>query len=299
MATKNYGQLERTIIDNFKAKGNFYFQGKNYKLVTVGKPSVSNGECKTDVYILGKTESGEQKEIKISVKTESSNEFQENKVSALRAEEYFGLDWASIIAETCRKIEDRFISQSVVFGSGKHPTKPNSITLGWKLEIASKERKLSAPIALSDQQIREYVYKGSNLSDSKKNAFVNGSIIPNSGVAEYILYSELYRDQNPDAILQNLKLIDSLKIKPTYLIFTANNWRTDVDSTDGPRPLAVRVKWEVINGKLSRSLLFDNPLSYTGQDWRMHIKPVLKQLGVQHPSQMTYSHFNEPKLFIP
>lgn len=299
MAIKNYGQLEQTIIENFKNKGTFYFQGEQYKIIRVGKPTVSHGECKTDVYILGQTNSGILKEIKISVKTESNNEFHENKVTAQRAEEYFGLDWANTISNTSRSIENRFLLQPVIYGSGKHPTKPNSITQGWKLEITSKPRNLSAPIALSEQQIREYVYKGSNLSEAKRNASVNGTIITNSGVAEYILYSELYSNLNPDDILNELVSIDTMKIKPTYLIFTANNWRTDVDKTDGPRSLAVRVKWELIKGRLSRSILFDEPLIHTGQDWRYHLHPILKELGVGHPSQMKSLHFNEPSLFIP
>lgn len=299
MAPKNYGQLEQKIIDNFRNKGHFYFQGEYYTLLLVGKPFVAYGECKTDVYILGQSSSGALKEIKISVKTESSNEFQENKVSAQRAEEYFGSDWSNIISKTCKGIEDRFLSQSVVYGSGRYPTLPNSITQGWKLEIASKERKLSAPLALTELQIREYVYKGSNLSDTKKNASVNGNVISNSGIAEYILYTELFSNLNPDDIINKLVSIETMKVKPTHLIFTANNWRTDLDQTDGSRPLAVRVKWELINGRLSRSILFDEPLIHTGKDWKSHLYPILEQLGVHHPSNMSSLHFNEPHLFIP
>ena len=298
MATKDYGQLEREIIDNFRNAGEFTFQGHNYRLITVGKPTVPSGECKTDVYILGENNLGERKEIKLSVKTASTNEFQENKVSAQRAEEYFGDNWSNIITETCKSIENRFLSQPLIYSSGKHPTKPNSITLGWKLEIASKARNLSAPISLSNQEIRDYVYKGTNLSKSKKHAYVNGSIIRNSGVAEYILYSELYKNLQPNAILQEIKPIDSITINPTFLIFTANNWRTDEDKTDGARPLAVRVKYGIHNGKLSRSLLFDSPLQHTGQEWRSHIRPVLQYLGVSHPYQMNLHHFNEPHIFL-
>ena len=45
--------------------------------------------------------------------------------------------------------------------------------------------------------------------------------------------------------------IDTKKIDDTYLIFTANNYRTDVEKADGKRPLAVRIEWECKNNKLT------------------------------------------------
>lgn len=300
MPKKDYGKLEQHIISVFKNESSFTFKGEQYKLITATKPSVqSGGECKTDVYIYGETASGNTLDIKLSVKKESSNEFQENKVSAKRAESYFGENWSNIITDTCLSIKDRFEEQPLVFGTGKHPTKPNSITLGWKLEISSKPRKLSAKINLSESKIRDYVYKGTNLSQSKRDALINGVVVPNSGIANYILYSETDAIKSTADIINNMQLIDEIELKPTYLIFTGNNLRTDVDKTDGARPLAVRVNWKVVNGKLDRDIIFDEPLFHTGKEWKNNVKQVFSQIGLLHPINMTYNNFNNHDLFIP
>ena len=48
------------------------------------------------------------------------------------------------------------------------------------------------------------------------------------------------------------------------MIFTANNYRTDVEKADGKRPLAVRIEWECKNNKLTPLFYYDKPLHYTG-----------------------------------
>ena len=46
---------------------------------------------------------------------------------------------------------------------------------------------------LSTEQIID-VYSGTNISDDKKNATVNGTVIKNSGIANYILWESDYTD---------------------------------------------------------------------------------------------------------
>lgn len=300
MSKKDYGKLEQHIISIFKKEGSFYFNGENYTVQNIAKPTVSSGgECKTDVFLEGKSDSGKHIILKLSVKRESNNEFQENKVSAERAESYFGSNWSEIIKKSCLSIMDNFHKQPLVFATGKHPTKPNSITLGWKLEIASKPRTLSTKIDLTDQEVRDYVYKGTNLSSSKKNALINGVAIPDSGVAEYILFSEIADIKTTADVINNMKLINSLIIKPTYLIFTGNNLRTAEDKTDGARPLAVKVKWQLIEGKISREIVFDAPLEETGKDRKHLVYKMLKELGISHPSKMSKNNFVNGDIFIP
>jgi len=299
MQIRAYRELEEKVIRIFKTEGQFEIGGTAYKVRMVDKPRPSFGECKTDVYVLGESTSVKKSiELKISVKTSSSNEFQENKVTLERAEAYFGPDWSSIVQRSCGSIEDRFNKVELVYASGKYPTKPNSITLGWKLEIADKPRNLSAPISLTEQQVRDYVYKGTNLSPDKKNASVNNVLVVNSGVANVMLKAEIAELKTTREIISKLELIDRMKIKPTYLIFTANNYRTDVDKTDGARSLAVRVDWSVAGNKLSRKIIFDKPLLYTGKEWKQNAKDALKQLGKKHPSDMTRADFVDPSIFL-
>lgn len=299
LAKKSYRELEDKVINLFRTEGQFELGGTIFKVKKVDKPRPSSGECKTDVYVLGESNIGKLVELKISVKTSSSNEFQENKVTPERAEAYFGSNWREIIKKSCSGIEEKFEEVGLVFASGKHPTKPNSITLGWKLEIADKARNLSAPIELSEQEIRDYVYKGTNLTTGKKNAYVNGQLVENSGIANWMLKAQLNELETVSDIMSELELIDEMDIKPTYLIFTANNYRTDVDKTDGARSLAVRVDWDVDGNKLKRNIVFDEPLEYTGKEWKSNAANALRQLGKRHPSQLTRNDFVDPSIFLP
>lgn len=176
--------------------------------------------------------------------------------------------------------------------------------MGWKLELASKRRRLSAPIQLTDQELRDYIFKGTNLPKNKRNALVNGSVIKNSGVADYILFAELDEIQTVDDIFTRIEKIDKVKLEPIYLIFTANNFRTDKEkksssakSTDGKRPLAVRVKWTFENGKLKHKFLFDEPCKYTGYDVKLDTINELRKMGKFHPQDMSEEDFHDPSIF--
>lgn len=287
MARKSYGLLEDRVIEVFQNEHSFSYDEVCYKVLKVGKPRPSSGECKTDVYVLGQSPNNSKIELKISIKTRSSNEFQENKVTAKKMEAYFGTGWEETVIKASKNLRAEFENRPLIYVTKHHPVKPDSITLGWKLEIASKPRSLSAPIPLTDKEIRDYVYKGTNQSTEKKNASVNGEMIINSGIAEFLLVTEIDEIKSTSDVINQMQLIDDAKISPTYLIFTANNYRTREDSADGPRPLAVFVKWTCIDNKLISEIIYDSPLLYTGQN---DIKPILlealNKLGKKHPSEM-------------
>jgi len=219
LGTKDYRKLEQKVINIIKLTGHFIFNNKEYKLVEIGKPqSQGSGEPKTDVYILG-MHKGEKKELKLSLKLKSTNEFQENKINSDRAESLFGKNYAKIIEDTALNIKHLFESQPLIYVSGRHPIRPNSFTMGWKLELANKPRKLSSPLQLSKRQIRDYIYKGTNLPDDKKNSLVNGKIVENFGVANYMLYAELHEINSVEDIFEKIKPIDSIDFDQLYLIF--------------------------------------------------------------------------------
>ena len=69
-------------------------------------------------------------------------------------------------------------------------TEKGAITLGWKFELLNKKSgDLSGKLLLTEEQVID-VYAGSNLSGEKRNAMVNGKVIENSGIANYILMNE-------------------------------------------------------------------------------------------------------------
>lgn len=268
MAVKNYRKLEDHIIDTFAAQRIFTYQQKVYEVLVADKPRPQGGggECKTDVFVRAKEQETEQIiDFKISVKSESSQEFQQNKVSAQTAEDFFGNDWENIVISSTKMLEDKFKDRTLLYASGKNPTKPNSMTVGWKLEIASKQRKLSVKVPLTDNEIREYVYRGTNQIDAKKDSVVNNEIVVGSGIAEYMLVTEIEKINSVDDVMAQMVPIEQYPVNDTYLIFTANNYRTDVKKADGPRPLAVRIEWQCKDGKLIPEFCFDSPLKYTGE----------------------------------
>lgn len=233
--SKMYRELEDHIISTFNNERIFHYREKQYSVIVATKPRPSSGECKTDVYVLLKDENNKKYEVKISVKRKGNNEFQENKVTAKKAEAYFGATWQSIISRAAYSIQDRFESRPLIYQSGKHPTKPK---------------------------------------------------IPNSGIASYLLATEINDIHSVNDILNQMQYIDNMVLRDIYLIFTANNYRTDVDSADGPRALAVSINWKCINSRLTPEFEYKRPLAYTGEgDMKPILLLALDQLGKRHPEQ--------------
>ena len=296
MPPSNSLDLEQHIISVFKECNAFNLNGINYVVDVVGKPRPSSGECKTDVYVRAHDNiRGSSFELKISVKDKSTNEFQANKMTVNDASNIFGRDWANIISSAAKSIRGEFEKRPLIFAKRKHPTKANSITLGWKLEIASKERKLSAKIPLQIQEIRDYIFKGTQLDDDKRNAKVDNKMIVNSGVADYILFADINNINTTNDIISKLELIDNYNPPEIYLIFTANNYRTKDDSTDGVRSLAVQIERICENGKLTPKFRYDNPLQKTGPDMKSILLKALASLGKIHPEEMNNQDISDKK----
>lgn len=299
MPPLNSLKLEQVVIQKFQ-NASFELNNIAYTVKCVGKPRPSSpgGECKTDVYVKGVDCKGNILELKISVKDKNTNEFQANKLTKEDASNYFGENWSDIIEKASRSIAEKFENKPLIFAKPKYPTKVNSITLGWKLEIANKPRKLSAKISLTDKGIRDYVFKGSKLSEEKKNAKVNGVEIKNSGVADYLLFANKDEIKNKTAndIVSELIPIDKYTPPDIYLIFTANNYRTDEDSADGPRSLAVQIGWSCTNGKLTPKFIYEGPLLKTGEtDMKPLLLSALKSLGKSNPDEMCENDVSDKK----
>ncbi|MCM1127796.1 MAG: hypothetical protein NC429_15155 [Lachnospiraceae bacterium] len=287
---KNYRRLEEHIIDIFASQRLFTYQGRLYEVLTADKPRPqgAGGECKTDVFVrVRERETSNLFDLKISVKSEGSQEFQQNKVSARTAEDFFGNGWEYIVMESALSIEEHFRNRILLYASERYPIKPNSMTLGWKLEIASKKRELSVKVPLTDEEIREYVYRGVNQPENKKNSIVNNMVVFDSGVADYMLVTEIPRINSAEDVINQMIPIAGYPVNDTYFIFTANNYRTDVKTADGPRPLAVRIEWNCLGGKLIPRLCFDSPLQYTGErDMAPLAVAALRALGKQNVNEI-------------
>ncbi|MDZ5781892.1 hypothetical protein [Marinococcus luteus] len=284
---KAYTELEKYVVNLFLKEKFFIWKEKRFEVDIVDKPRPrGSGECKTDVYVRGFNKFEGNIELKISIKKENSQEFQENKLTPEATENLLGEDWETIVRDASYSIKEKFESVPLIFLSQRGHTDRNSVTMGWKLEITSKPRNLSSKLKLSDEDIKERVYKGTKLPISKKDSTVNGSVVSGSGIANYMLITEIDKISTVQDVLNQLILIETMPIGDMYLVFTANNWRVEKDSTDGPRCLAVRIEWEEKNGRLIPAFIYDQPLNCTGKKNKEHLKLIFDKLGVQLPDQL-------------
>ena len=274
-----FGEAERSIQQYFVVGEKIAFNGQDYIIKNSGKPTCRKGEPKADVYILLANEKA-QVELKISYKKENAD-FLENKISAERAEQLFGSDWQSLIEQSTLKIQEKFLAKPLIFKNKYKRTEDGAITLGWKFELMNKlSGELSGEMLLSREQYLD-VYAGNNLPPDKRNAEVNGEIIKDSGVANYILLGNKFASAQ-DILTHIERIEDYIDHCPKiYFACKALNYRTFKQKFDGNRPLAVQVKWCIQNGKLNPTLIFNRPLQVKGNEMAVQLLACLKTLKIE------------------
>lgn len=276
----DFGAAERRILAYMEKGTKFLFKGKEYVVEMSGKPTCYKGEPKTDIYILADSFDGKE-EIKISYKKENAD-FIENKMSDERAAQLFGVDWANVIEHSTKSIEDRFKERMLIYKNKHGKTEKGAITLGWKYELLNKlSGDLSGKMELSEEQVID-VYAGSNLSEDKKNAMVNGEVVENSGVANYILMDESVNSAQ-DVIDKMIPIRDYVMMHPDiYFACKALNYRSFKDKWDGNRPLSVQVEWSVENNRLVPKLVYDKPLIVRGNVVAERLKQYMQNLNIKN-----------------
>lgn len=277
---KTFSVAEKKICDLFKVGDSFVYYNQCYVIRNAGKPKSKAGEPKTDIYICAES-SQEIKEFKISFKKKNAN-FLENKTSSERAEQLFGINWMEIISDSTSTLREEFNLKPLIYKKSFGHTDEGSITLGWKFELLNvKSGLLSANMVLSREQVID-VYAGTNLSESKRNALVNGLEVKDSGIANYILFEESQLSSIQESIDSLITIEDYVDNNPlVYFACKALNYRTIRGKYDGNRHLAVYVKWSVLNGKLISELKFDEPLIYGGDYAYSNLKRALEELRVR------------------
>lgn len=275
----DFGDAERKILAFMVEGTEFIFQEKNYKVVCSGKPTCHKGEPKTDIYILAES-AFDKAEIKISYKKENAD-FIENKMSAERAEQLFGENWANIIEQSTTSISNRFEERMLIYKNKFRKTEKGAITLGWKFELVNKNSgDLSGKMFLTEEQVI-HVYAGENLSDDKRNAMVKGQIINNSGVANYILMDENIHSAQ-DVIDKMIPIPKYVKMHPDiYFACKALNYRTFAEKWDGDRPLSVQVYWDADENKLVPKLVYNHPLTVNGNEVANRLLHYMKMLNIK------------------
>jgi len=286
----SFSQTEQAIITTLSKNNNFIYNGIIYEIKKFGKPTTRTGEPKTDIYILAENDLNIL-EFKISVK-QSNADFLENKMRAERAKEIFGDTWKKDIIELTKNLEDNFLSKQVIYKEKVSRTEKGCLTLGWKFEILNKPGgDLSGKVPKS---LLEEVITGKNLSLDKKNAMVDGKVIKNSGIANYILLdAELLNLEDLNLVINSIipvkDYIDSSS-SDIYFACKALNYRTMYlkngattysHKWDGNRPLSVYVDWKNLNGQLCYEICFDNPLVTKGNEVAKKLSKVLSELNIK------------------
>ena len=275
----DFGDAERGILAFMTEETEFVFQNKKYKVILSGKPTCHKGEPKTDIYILAESEY-DKVEIKISYKKENAD-FIENKMSAERAKQLFGINWEVIIEQSTTAIRDKFEERMLIYKNKFKRTEKGAITLGWKFELLNKNSgELSGKMLLTEEQVID-VYAGSNLSEDKRNAMVCGRVIENSGIANYILMDEDVHSAQ-DVIDKMIPITEYVKLHPNiYFACKALNYRTFAGKWDGDRPLSVQVFWNAEKNKLVPKLVYDKPLMVKGNEVAGRLLQYMKLLNIK------------------
>ena len=275
-----FSREEESIRTLFPIGTTFNYDNVLYEVIEVGKPFSEKGEPKTDIYICAISKDHKKKEFKISFK-KSNADFLENKISKERAQQLFGKNWSKIIKESIDRLELSFQSKKLIYKEQEGHTEKGSITLGWKFELVNKiSGALSDEIILVEDQVID-VYAGTNLEDEKKNAKVNGKLIDDSGIANFIFIGETGFNSAQEVIDKLISVKDYVKLHPkVYFACKALNYRFLKDKWDGDRPLAVYVEWSASGKKLSHSLVFDEPLEKKGNEVAEKLKAALETLNI-------------------
>lgn len=275
-----FSDAERRILSYFTQGTEIVFKNRTLKVKEADKPTCSHGEPKTDIYVLAEDNVGSE-EIKISYKKKNAD-FLENKTNAERAEQLFGSNWRGIIEEATGDIRDKFEKRTRIYKEKISRTEKGAITLGWKFELMNKlSGNLSGRMKLNFEQVCD-VYAGTNLSDEKRNAYVNGRIISESGVANYILITDNVNSAQ-EVIDKMISIKEYVEMNPDiYFACKALNYRTFAEKYDGNRPLAVQVDWYVKDEKLKSDLIFDHPLERNGDEMAKQLLRCLHYLKIRN-----------------
>lgn len=289
----DFSASEAHICRLFPANTRFVYNGDNYSVVYSGKPRPSRGECKTDVYILAKKDNGENRVFKISVK-QTNADFLENKMSLERAMEIFGANAQSIISKSILTIKDAFEQDNMVCFQRYGRTEAKTIKLGWKFELLWVESgDKSGLMSLTETQKLD-VLAGIHLGNDKKNCFVNNHCLTDSGVADYIL---VVNPENPPKTANEcMSAIQDIREYASkvdiYFACKALNYRAVPNKWDGDRPLSVYVDWNIVNGKLTPTIVYSDPLGKRGNEVGDKLLACLQALHINA------SNFNSLKDYL-
>lgn len=273
-----YHDTENAVLALFQPGTKVNYNGRTYTISTAGKPQASgSGEGKTDCYV-GCTDGTE---FKISIKQDNAD-FLDNKISAQRAEVLFGSNWGDILGSVVDRLSQRFARRQLIYPDANGRTEAGSITLGWRCDIMNKPSgELSEPLT-TDTRIKGEILSGENLPSDKRDSYVNGSRIPNSGIANLFWEQRGSFPATPEEFLNQCQTIAAAAAAAgdLYIAAKAVNYRLLCEKYDGNRPLLVPIRWEAVNGSLVPELILNEPLLHGATEMAEKLQNALRTLDV-------------------
>ena len=216
---------EQRVRDVINKDGKFMWHGEEYKVIFCDKPTLGGGlgEPKTDTFVRAvNKKTNEQKDFKISTK-KTDFAYLENHPKEKKLREFFGPECKEIMSSMQRRVFKKFPGISPVIFEGEE--KEKGITLGWRNEyLQESTRPLGIRLA---QDVANKVWWGEGSPKEYLDAKVNGKIIPNSGMPDWILVKDEKDIKTANGIFSDLKDIKEFA-KTNKLVdstYQAHNYR--------------------------------------------------------------------------
>lgn len=283
---KEYQILEQHIIEKFKKEGKFNFKGESYEVEHVGKTrTMGAGEPKTDIYLQG-INGSKKVEVKIALKLRGESDFLGTTLKPDTAEAVFGTNWKTIIKEATEQVQEKMTAEKLIYTEKVFKTPSNSILLGWEVEVTDKNRPIRTDFPMTEQEVRDNLYKGINLPENLKNASVHGVQIANSGIANYVLDTTKTELKTVSDIMSKLVDIDTMELPTAHITFKPNFYRTKLKKYDGKKYLAAAVKWSFVDNEFTPEFDFDNIFQINHGEYLTELLAILKSLPTHNPLEM-------------
>ena len=269
--------VEKYIESRFKVGSQVFIDDKDYTVIETAKPSSGDGgEGKTDVYVALKDDNDSLKELKISIKKYNAGHW-ENKISTDRFNSIFKYhpeEAVKVLDNISQVIKEKRTAFDDI-GSKK-----KSVTLGFRLDAVQKPRVLSTDIKIHPD-IQKEILSGANLSDGKRDSYVNGKKVEGSGVANYLLKLDPDDsfEEGDDVIDKFIPIDDYVDSGECPMYFSAAAVNDSWSNSSGKykyenRPLLAYYDLNVDDqGELQEELIVDHSLTTKSKDVRNKWSP--------------------------
>ena len=195
---------EQKVRDIINKDGKFSWHGEEYKVIFCDKPTLGRdlGEPKTDTFVRSvNKKTNRQEDFKISTKKTNFGYLQ-NHPKKKTLFEFYGLQCKEIMISNAEGLAEKFREHDpIIFEEMGNVEK--GITLGWRNEyLQESTRPLGIRLA---QDVANKVWWGDGSPKEYLDAKVNGKIIPNSGMPDWILVKDAKDIKTSSDIFSNLK----------------------------------------------------------------------------------------------